>query len=78
MGVNLAVTLRKDHRLTVFGNRVMRKISGPKRGKAAGDWRKLHNEEPHDLYSSPSIIWVIKSKRIRRAGHVARMGEKCV
>jgi hypothetical protein len=60
----------------VFENRVLRKIFGPKRDEVTGDWRKLHNEELRDLYCSPSIITIIKSRRRRRAGHVARMGEK--
>jgi hypothetical protein len=60
----------------VFENRVLRRIFGPKRDEATGEWRRLHNEELNDLYSSPNIIRVIKSKRIRWAGHVARMGEK--
>jgi hypothetical protein len=60
----------------VFENRVLRRIFGPKRDEVTGEWRKLHNEELHDLYSSPSIIRIIKSRRMRWAGHVARMGEK--
>jgi hypothetical protein len=60
----------------VFENRVLRRIFGPKRGGVTGGWRKLHNEELHDLYSSPSIIRIIKLRRMRWAGHVARMGEK--
>jgi hypothetical protein len=60
----------------VFENRVLRRIFGLKRDKVMGEWRKLHNEELHDLYSSPSIITIIKSRRMRWAGHVARMGEK--
>jgi hypothetical protein len=60
----------------VFENRVLRRIFGPKRDKVTGEWRKLHNEELRDLYSSPSIIRIIKSKRMKWAGHVARMGEK--
>jgi hypothetical protein len=60
----------------VFGNRVLRRIFGPKRDEVTGEWRKLHNEELRDLYSSTSIIIVIKSRRMRWAGHVARMGEK--
>jgi hypothetical protein len=68
--------LREEHRLRVFENRVLRRIFGPKRDEVTGEWRKLHNEELHDLYSSPSIIRIIKSRRMRWAGHVARMGEK--
>jgi hypothetical protein len=60
----------------VFKNRVLRRIFGPKRDEVTGEWRKLHNEELRDLYSSPSIIRIIKSRRMRWAGHVARMGEK--
>jgi hypothetical protein len=60
----------------VFENRVRRRIFGPKRGEATGEWRRLHNEELNDLYSSSNIIRVIKSRRMRWAGHVARMGEK--
>jgi hypothetical protein len=60
----------------VFENRVLRQIFGPKRDEVMGEWRKLHNEELCDLYSSPSIIRIIKSRRMRWAGHEARMGEK--
>jgi hypothetical protein len=60
----------------VFENRVLRRIFGPKRDRVTGGWRKLHNEELHNLYSSPSMIRIIKSRRMRLAGHVARMGEK--
>jgi hypothetical protein len=60
----------------VFKNRVLRRIFGPKRDKATAEWRRLHNEELNDLYSSPNIIRVIKSKRMRWAGNVARMEEK--
>jgi hypothetical protein len=60
----------------VFENRVLRRIFGPKRDEMTGEWRKLHNKERHDLYSSPSIIRIIKSRRMRWAGHVARMEEK--
>jgi hypothetical protein len=61
--------------LRVFENRVLRRIFGPKRDEVTGGWRKLHNEELHGLYSSPSIIRVIKARRMRWAGHVACMGE---
>jgi hypothetical protein len=60
----------------VFENRVLRRIFGPKGDEVTGEWRKLHNEELHDLYSLPSIIRIIKSRKMRWAGHVARMGEK--
>jgi hypothetical protein len=60
----------------VFENRVLRRIFGPKRDELTGDWRKLHNEELHRLYFSPSIIRMIKSRTMRWAGHVARMREK--
>jgi hypothetical protein len=60
-------------------NRMLRRIFGPRRGEVAGGWRRLHNEELHNLYASPNIIMVTKSKRIRWAGHVARMREiKCI
>jgi hypothetical protein len=62
--------------LKVLENRVLRRIFGPKRDEVTGEWRKLHNEEPPDLYSSPSIIRIIKSRRMGWAGHAARMGEK--
>jgi hypothetical protein len=60
----------------VFENRMLGRIFGPKRGGMTGGWKNLHNEELHNLYSSPSIIRIMKSRRIRWAGHVARMGEK--
>jgi hypothetical protein len=60
----------------VFENRVLRRIFGLKRDEVTGEWRKLHNEELHNLFSSPNIIRMIKSRRMRRAGHVARMGKK--
>jgi len=62
--------------MRVFENRVLRRIFGPKRDEVTGDWRKLHNEELNDLYCSSNIFRVIKSKRMRWAGHVARMGER--
>jgi hypothetical protein len=65
--------LREEHRLRVFENIVLGKIFGPKRDED-GSWRKLHNDELHSLYSSPNIVRVIKSRRIRLAGHVARIG----
>jgi hypothetical protein len=71
-----SLTLREEHRLRVFENRALRRIFGSKRDEVTGEWRKLHNEELRDLYSSPSIIRIIKSRRIRFTGHVARMGEK--
>jgi hypothetical protein len=68
-------TLREEHRLRVFENRVLRRIFGRKRDEVTGDWRRLHNAELNDLYPSPNIIRVIKSSRIMWAGHVAGMGE---
>jgi len=68
------MTLREERRLRVFENRVWRRIFGPKRDEVTGDWRKLHNEL-NDLYSSPNIVRVIKSRIMRWAGHVARMDE---
>jgi hypothetical protein len=64
------------HRLRAFENRVLRRILGPKRDEVTGEWRKLHNEELRDLYSSTSIIRIIKLRRMRLAGHVARMGRR--
>ncbi|KAJ4447032.1 hypothetical protein ANN_09020 [Periplaneta americana] len=69
------LTLREEQRLRVFENKVLRKIFGAKRDEVTRDWRKLHNAELHALYSSPDIIRNIKSRRLRWAGHVARMGE---
>jgi hypothetical protein len=69
-------TLREEHKLRVFENRVVRRIFGPKRDEVTGEWRNLHNEELHILYSSPNIITQIKSRRMRWAGHMARMGEE--
>jgi hypothetical protein len=67
--------LKEEHRLRVFENRVLRRIFGPERDDDRS-WRKLHNDELHDLYSSPNIVRVIKSRRMKWAGHVARMGEE--
>jgi hypothetical protein len=66
--------LREEHKLRVFENRVLRRIFGPKRDEVTGGWRKLHNEELHNLYSSQNIIRMIKSRRMRWTGYVARMG----
>jgi hypothetical protein len=68
--------MREEHRLRVFENRVLRSIFGPKRDEVTGDWRKLHNEELRNLYSSQHRIRMIKSSRIRLAGHVTCLGEK--
>jgi hypothetical protein len=65
-----------QNRLRVFENRVLRRIFGPRRDEVTGEWRKLHNEELHNLYSSPYIIRQVKSRRMRWAGHVARMAEE--
>ena len=70
-----SLTLMEERRLRVFENRVLRRIFGPKRDEVTGEWRKLHNEELKDLYCSSSTVWVIKSRRVRWAGHVARIGE---
>jgi hypothetical protein len=71
-----SLTSRGEHRLRVFENRLLRRIFGPKREKVTGGWRKLHNEVPHSLYSSKSIIRMIKLRRMRWARHVARIGAK--
>jgi hypothetical protein len=67
--------LREEHRLRVFENRVLRRVSGPNSEEVTREWRKLHNGELHNLYSSPDNISHIKSRRMRCAGHVARMGQ---
>jgi hypothetical protein len=66
--------VKEVYRLGVFENRVLRRVFGPKRDEVMGDWRKLHNAEPQNLYSSPNITRMIKSRRMRWAGHVAIMG----
>jgi hypothetical protein len=71
-----SLTLREEHRLRVFENRVLRRIFEPKRDEVTGGWRKLRNEELHNLYSSSSIIRMMTLRRVRWAGHVARMREK--
>jgi len=71
-----SLTLREGSRLSLFENMVLRRIFGPKRDEVTGDWRKLHNEELSDLYSSPNIVRVIKSSRMRWAGYVECMGRR--
>jgi hypothetical protein len=70
-----SLTSREEGRLRVFENRVLRRVFVPKRDEVTGEWRKLHKEELNDLYSLPNIVWVVKSRRMRWAGHVARMVE---
>jgi hypothetical protein len=77
MGVKLGLlTLTEERRLRVFANRVFRRIIGPKGDEVTGGCRKLHKEELHNMYSSPSIIRVVKSTRMKLAGHIARIGGK--
>jgi hypothetical protein len=71
-----SLTLNRERKLRAFDNRVLRKIFGPRRDEVRGEWRRLHKGELYDLYSSPNIIRVIKSRRMRWAGYVARMGER--
>jgi hypothetical protein len=68
--------MREECRLSVFDNKVLRRIFGPKRDDVTGEWRRLHNKELYALYSSPNIIRMIKSRGLRWAGHVARTGER--
>jgi len=71
-----SLTLREERKLRVFEDMVLRRIFGLRRDEVKGEWRRLHYEELNDLYSSPNIVWVIKSRRMRWAGHVAHMGEE--
>jgi len=68
--------LREERKLRVFENMVLKRIFGPRRDEVMGERRRLHNGKLNDLYSSPNIVWVIKSRRMRWTGHVARMGEE--
>jgi hypothetical protein len=70
-----SLTLREEHRLRVFENRVLRRMFGPKRDEVTGEWRKLHSGDLHNLYASPDIIRQIKSRTVRWAGYVACRGE---
>ena len=70
------MTRREERKLRVFENIMLRRKFGPRRDEVTGEWRRPHNEELNDLYSSPNIVRVIKSRRMRWAGHVARMGEE--
>jgi len=70
-----SLILREERKLRVFEKMVLRRIFGPRRHKVTGEWRRLHNEELNDLYSSPNIVRVLKLKRMRLAGHVARIGD---
>ena len=71
-----SLILREERKLKVFENMVLRRIFGPRRDEVTGEWRRLHNEELNDLYSSPKIVRVMKSRRMRWAGHVGCMGEE--
>jgi hypothetical protein len=77
MGVKLGLRhIREEHRMRVFRNRELRRIFGLKRDEVLEEWRKLHSDDLHNMYSSPCIIRMIKSRRIRWAGHVARMEKR--
>ena len=76
LGRSFTLTLREEKRLQVFENKVLRKIFGPKRDDQTGEWRRLHNNELHDLYGKPDIIRIVKSHRLRWAGHVTQMGNE--
>ena len=76
LNVTWSLTLREERKVRVFQNMVLWRIFGPRRDEMTGEWRRLHNEELNDLYCSPNIVRVIKSRRMRWAGHVARMGEE--
>jgi len=75
-GETWSLTLQEERKLRVFENMVLRRIFVPRRDEVMGEWRRLHNEELNDLYSSPNIVQVIESRRMRWAGHVAHMGEE--
>ena len=70
-----SLTVREERRLRMFKNRVLRR-TGPKRNEVTGEWRKLYNKELNDMYCSPNIVWLIKLRKMRWAGHLARMGER--
>jgi hypothetical protein len=73
--IYIYIYINIERRLRVFENRELRRILGPRRDEVTGEWKKLHNEELNDLYCSPNIVWVIKSRRMRWAGNVACMGK---
>jgi hypothetical protein len=77
MGVKLGLSqLREEQRLRMFENRILRRIFGPERDEATGEWKRLHNDELNDPYSSPNIIQVINSRRMRLDGYITRMGKR--